>query len=78
LPVLEQHGWKHFLIEQRLLSLGGNAFRGAIMNYRRNGTKTEPAFSAALGLTGDPYQALLKIGLLSDAAITKLLKKRGF
>jgi hypothetical protein len=78
LPVREQHGWKHFLVEQRLLSLGGSAFRDAVMNYRRQGTKTEPAFSAALGLTGDPYQALLEIGLLSDTALAALLKKHGF
>jgi hypothetical protein len=78
LPVKEQHGWKHFLVEQRLLSLGGHTFRNTVMKHRRRGTKTEPAFSAALGLTGDPYQALLEIGRLPDAGITALLKKRGF
>lgn len=77
-PVSEQHGWRHFLVEQRLLSLGGSAFRDAVMHYRENGTKTEPAFSAALGLVGDPYRALLEIGLLSDSAIATLLGKRGF
>ncbi|MEH3148353.1 MAG: DUF4269 domain-containing protein [Methylobacterium frigidaeris] len=78
LPVREQHGWRHFQVERRLLSLGGSTFRDAVMDHRRNGTKTEPAFSAALGLVGDPYRALLEIEPLSDADIARLLRKRGF
>ncbi|WP_458095872.1 DUF4269 domain-containing protein [Roseomonas sp. WA12] len=78
LPVHEQLGWKHFLVEQRLLSLGGHPFRNAVMMHRRRGTKTEPAFSAALGLAGDPYQALLEIEQLPNADLMALLRKRGF
>lgn len=57
----QQRGWLHFAIEQRLLALGGHAFRTAVLALRRQGMKTEPAFAAALGLQGDPYLALLDL-----------------
>lgn len=60
-PVAEQAGWRHFLIEQRLLDQGGEPFRARIMALRHGGMKTEPAFAQALGLAGDPYAALLAL-----------------
>ena len=60
-PVPEQRGWRHFLVERRLLSLSGVGFRTAVMAERRAGAKTEPAFAAVLRLRGDPYQAMLNI-----------------
>ncbi|MFO6431650.1 DUF4269 domain-containing protein [Erythrobacter sp. W302b] len=71
--VPEQVGWRHFLIEKRLLELGGDGFRSAIKNRRRCGMKTEPAFAEILNLRGDPYQALLDIESWSNDALTRLL-----
>lgn len=72
-PVTEQVGWRHFLIEKRLLELGGGGFRAAIMNRRRSGMKTESAFAEVLNLSGNPYQALLDIETWSNDALTRLL-----
>lgn len=72
-PVGEQIGWRHFRIEQRLLALGGTRLRTLVMEQRRRGLKTEPAFAAVLSLTGNPYQALLDLDTWSDDALTDLL-----
>lgn len=60
LPVRDQVGWRHFAIERDLLTARGPDFRAAIMAARRAGLKTEPAFARVLGLSGDPYAALLE------------------
>jgi hypothetical protein len=77
-PISEQCGWRHFLVEQRLLAFGGDTFRNAVMNRRKNGMKTEPACAAVLALNGDPYQALLSLECCSDIELTALLRDRGF
>ncbi|WP_439490947.1 DUF4269 domain-containing protein [Blastomonas fulva] len=77
-PVSEQYGWRHFVVEQRLLALGTSVFRDAVMAQRSNGMKTEPAFAALLGLVGDPYQALLSLEACSDTDLTALLVDKGF
>lgn len=79
LPVSEQHGWKHFHVQHRLLTIGGNPFRAAVMELRDDGMKTEPAFASALGLKeNNPYQALLEMAGWSDEALVALLRERGF
>jgi Domain of unknown function (DUF4269) len=72
-PVRQQEAWRHFDIEKRLLRLGGPRLRSTVMSKRRQGLKTEPAFAAALGLTGDPYQAMLILQQLDDLAPLKQL-----
>ena len=72
-PVAEQQGWRHFLVEQRLLAIGGPWLRTAVMAKRREGAKTEPAFAAALDLQGDPYQALLELEHWPDRALGELI-----
>ena len=69
----EQIAWRHFRIEQRLLSIGGEALRTLIMVERRKGLKTEPAFAAVLHLSGNPYEALLGLETRSDEALADLL-----
>ena len=59
-PVDEQHGWRHFVIQRRLLR-ERPGLREEVMVHRARGLKTEPAFAAALGLEGDPYLALLEL-----------------
>ena len=68
-PSAQQHGYRHLLIEHRLLTLGGDTFRAQVQAQRAAGLKTEPAFAATLGLTGDPYAALLTLEAYSDAEL---------
>lgn len=61
-PTLQQNGYRHMLAEYHLLQLHGEAFRQQILDLKRQGYKTEPAFAKVLNLPGDPYQALLDLG----------------
>jgi hypothetical protein len=70
-PVEQQNGYRHMIIEYRLLALGGEEMAESIRQLKRNGLKTEPAFAQYLHLDGDPYQALLDLEKLDDAALQK-------
>ena len=72
--VAQQPGWRHFEIERRLLALGGDDLRVAVMRRRHDGLKTEPAFADVLRLEGDPYFALLELETMPDAAIAQMLR----
>jgi len=65
-------------VERRLLAMGGERFRAAVMRQRHQGAKTEPAFAAVLALPGDPYQAMLDLEAQPDAVLAALLRRRGF
>jgi hypothetical protein len=73
-PVGLQEGWRHFEVERRLLALGGEDLRAAVMKRRRDGMKTEPAFADVLRLDGDPYVALLDLEAASDDALAQMLR----
>jgi len=76
-PVDRQPGWRHFTIERRLLALGSSRFRDALLAARKRGAKTEPAFAALLGLSGNPYQALLDLDGWPDSELMALLERSG-
>lgn len=61
LPVHEQRGFRHMVIEGRLLVYGGAVLRERVRALKRTGIKTEPAFAQLLCLAGDPYAALLEL-----------------
>lgn len=77
-PVVAQAGWRHFMVERRLLGLGGDRLRDAVTAARREGLKTEPAFAKVLGLPGDPYAALLELASCNDSALSAVLRCAGF
>ncbi len=58
LPVEEQNGYRHMVVEHRLLELLGDGAREAIRRLKLQGVKTEPAFAQLLRLEGDPYKEL--------------------
>ena len=66
-----QLGVRHFRIEEKLLALRPH-LREQIVDLKQGGMKTEPAFARVLGLTGDPYQALLHLEALSDEQLEDL------
>lgn len=63
----------HFLIEERLLKLGSEKFKKKIIELKKAGLKTEPAFAQVLNLNGDPYQALINIRKKSESELKALL-----
>lgn len=64
LPVSEQFGYRHMLIEEAILNKYGEDFRRKIIKLKESGVKTEPAFAQLLELKGDPYQALLNFKII--------------
>lgn len=59
-PVKMQMGYRHMIIEYQLLLKNGAAFRAKIIELKKQGYKTEPAFALLLELQGNPYEALLE------------------
>lgn len=72
-PTKEQYGYRHMIIEDKILKLGGNKLKKEIINLKRNGMKTEPAFAKYLNLNGNPYEELLKLENMSNKDIELLL-----
>ena len=61
IPTKEQHAYRHMIIEDYLLTQKGEDFRKQIIELKKQGYKTEPAFAHILGLKGDPYLELLNL-----------------
>lgn len=60
IPVEQQNGYRHMIVEYNILNEKGEEFRREIIRLKQEGMKTEPAFAKLLGLEGDPYMALLE------------------
>ena len=60
IPTKQQFAYRHLIVEHNLLNKYGEDFRQQIIELKRQGHKTEPAFAIALNLTGNPYTELLK------------------
>jgi len=73
--VERQNGYRHLLVEHRLLVSGGEELREAIHRLKQDGVGTEPAFAAYLDLPGDPYQAVLDLETLDDEKLRALVER---
>lgn len=73
-PTGRQWGVRHFHVEQRLLTLDP-ALRPMMKELKQSGLKTEPAFCKILGLTGDPYHALLELETDTDSTLLQIIEK---
>lgn len=73
-PATEGEGWRHMLIEARLLDIMGAGFRNEIVALKRQGIKTEPAFARMLGLSGDPYLMMLSLEDRTDEHLAGLFR----
>lgn len=60
IPTKQQLGYRHMLVEFKLLEKYGEQLRQEIIELKKKGYKTEPAFALALDIKGDPYKELLK------------------
>lgn len=61
-PTTEQEGYRHMIIEYKILCSNDDDFRQKIIDLKKQGLTTEQAFAKQLNLTGDPYLELLKFG----------------
>lgn len=59
IPSEHQNAYRHMLIEHQILQSENEDFRLKIIELKKNGYKTEPAFAKLLDLEGNPYHALL-------------------
>lgn len=75
-PVERQNGYRHMVVEARILQLLGQNAKEQIRTMKKNGLKTEPAFAALLGLQGDPYEELLRLYSWSDEELGRLIDKK--
>jgi len=69
----KQNGYRHMVVEDRILRLGGERTREEIVILKKSGLKTEPAFARYLGIDGNPYDELLKLEEYSDKKIRDML-----
>lgn len=60
IPTQNQNGYKHLIMEHKILESKGENFRLEIIKLKQNGYKTEPAFGKLLGLNHNPYKELLE------------------
>lgn len=75
IPVLKQNGYRHMLIESKILGILGLEARKRIVEYKKQGLKTEPAFAKLLKLGGNPYQAMLELEELDQEDLTNFLEE---
>lgn len=67
-----QNGYRHMMIEYRILKMAGEVFRNKVIELKMTGLKTEPAFGKLLDLK-EPFSDLLKLENLSDAELKDVL-----
>jgi len=75
IPTLVQNGYRHMIIENRILQITDENFRMKIIKLKEDGYKTEPAFGKSLGLE-EPYTELLELEKLSDKELVLFITGR--
>lgn len=58
-PTIQQNAYLHMVAEYKILQEKGEKFKQKIIELKKQGIKTEPAFGILLGLE-NPYEDLLK------------------
>jgi len=74
IPTSRQNGFKHMMIEHRILKLRGESDKEQLRKLKSAGWKTEPAFALAYKLEGDPYETLLEMYDWSNEQLEAFLK----
>ncbi len=59
-PSTEQNAYRHMIAEYRILQEKGDDFKQKIIELKKQGIKTEPAFGMLMNLE-NPYEDLLKL-----------------
>ncbi len=74
-PSLQQYGYRHMVIEYRIMNIAREGFREKIIGLKKNGYKTEPAFGKLLDMS-EPYSELLLLENLSDETLKEFITER--
>lgn len=74
-PTLQQNGYRHMVVEDRIMKLAGDKFRQEIIRLKQQGYKTEPAFGQLLNLD-NPYFDLLQFESLTDDELSLRIKNK--
>jgi hypothetical protein len=61
IPTIEQNGFRHMVIENRILNILGSKSNEVLRGLKSTGLKTEPSFGKLLKLQENPYEALLQM-----------------
>lgn len=59
MPTTEQNAYRHMITEYKILQEKGDNFKQRVIELKKKGIKTEPAFGILLNLE-NPYEDLLK------------------
>lgn len=59
-PTHLQYGFLHMIKEHQIIQKFGKKFQNQIIQLKKQGYKTEPAFAKLLNLKGNPYEELLR------------------
>ena len=72
IPSTSQYGYRHMIVEGRILELMGTDFRKQIIYLKTNGEKTELAFGKLLNMN-NAYLELLDLENLSDSELKEYI-----
>ncbi|SIS66438.1 DUF4269 domain-containing protein [Salimicrobium salexigens] len=61
-PTCLQKAYLHMIIEYGILRRNPS-LKGKVIELKKQGYKTEPAFCELLGIKGDPYEGLVQYGI---------------
>jgi len=76
--VIEQNGYRHMIVEKKLLEISGESARKQIIKLKESGLKTEPAFAKYFNLKSNPFDELLKLSRLDKKELILFLKKKNY
>lgn len=75
-PVQKQAAYRHYMVMQRLVKVGGERFRIRIRQLKENGFKTEPAIYHFMKLSGEPFAAVLELECWNEKELEEHVSKR--
>lgn len=73
IPTSQQNGFKHMVIEHRILELRGERDKEQLRKLKLAGSVFQPAFAQVYKLDGDPYVTLLEMYDWSDEQLQVFL-----
>jgi hypothetical protein len=73
IPVTQQNAYLHLTAMHKMLSLSNSLLKNKIIEFKKNGLKSEPSFAKLLHLKGDPFEEIKQLACYSNEAILQLI-----